>query len=237
MIHRRGTHLSGFSLVELLVSIAVVAILASLLIPAIGRARDSAHSVGCQANLRTLALAHSMYRQDQDGQSPPGFVDSDHHLSEGHKMYGLHLLRRYYKDGPDYVFTESPVTFLIEPVEHCPIAESTNTQSNASKPERGPDYGMLARDELYDTYYLNPSDTPLIWDGWNPVWNSSRRMPPRHQGGHGINVAFLDGRVEALGSDDERLHVTWWKFATTEPTPRDDLLGQGDDLISEERTY
>lgn len=47
----------GFSLVELLSSIAILAVLVSLLLPAVQGARESARRVSCQANLRQLAVA------------------------------------------------------------------------------------------------------------------------------------------------------------------------------------
>src|SRR5262245_30571751 len=60
----------GFSLIELLVSVAVIALLISVLLPALHGARDSARMTGCRANLRQWAVAVGMYAQDHGGWLP-----------------------------------------------------------------------------------------------------------------------------------------------------------------------
>src|SRR5690606_37071389 len=61
----------GFTLVELLVVISIIAVLVSLLLPALGRARDVAQDVKCKSNQRQLALMVFLYQNDHEG--PPGF--------------------------------------------------------------------------------------------------------------------------------------------------------------------
>ncbi len=60
----KGASLDGciaFSLVELLVTIAIIAILAALLMPALGRAKESGRVAVCQGNLHQIGLALQMY--------------------------------------------------------------------------------------------------------------------------------------------------------------------------------
>src|SRR6185503_13635069 len=60
----------GFTLVELLVVIAVIAILAALLFPVFAQARESARKANCLSNQRQLGAAIAMYTQDYDEQLP-----------------------------------------------------------------------------------------------------------------------------------------------------------------------
>ena len=56
----------GFTLVELLVVISIIALLVSLLMPALSRAREQARSVECLSNLRRIALSVVFYSDDND---------------------------------------------------------------------------------------------------------------------------------------------------------------------------
>jgi prepilin-type N-terminal cleavage/methylation domain-containing protein/prepilin-type processing-associated H-X9-DG protein len=61
---------AGFTLVELLVVIAVIAILAAILYPVFAIAREKARQTGCTSNLRQIGTAVQMYLQDYDGTYP-----------------------------------------------------------------------------------------------------------------------------------------------------------------------
>ncbi len=60
-------HRHGFTLIELLVVISIIAILASMLLPAIGMIRDLANAQKCGSNLRQMQLVNIAYSVDNEG--------------------------------------------------------------------------------------------------------------------------------------------------------------------------
>ncbi len=63
---RSSGHSKAFTLVELLVVISIIALLLSILMPALGRARDAGMSVVCKNNLRTMGLAEFLHAEEND---------------------------------------------------------------------------------------------------------------------------------------------------------------------------
>ena len=82
----------GFSLVDILVSIAVMAVLIGILLPSVSRVRESARRVICQSNMKQVGLGIAMYAEDHGSLIPPSVYGSHANYEQRPtEMMQLHL--------------------------------------------------------------------------------------------------------------------------------------------------
>lgn len=99
--HRKA----AFTLVELLVVIGIIALLISILLPSLSRARAAAYTVACSSNMRQIGQAMMMYASDHSGYLPYGYLRGIHNgsLHNDYQITWDDLLSSYLgKDYPDW---------------------------------------------------------------------------------------------------------------------------------------
>lgn len=106
--HRAGER--GFTMVELLTVIAIIAILAALLFPVMAKARDQARQSGCMTNIHTMIQALKMYKDDWRV-----YPDALYGIQYSGGPYQNRLYPNYVKDRKTFNCPNSPVRLPQDP--------------------------------------------------------------------------------------------------------------------------
>ena len=200
-----------FTLVELLIVIAIIAILASLLLPALNRAKETAYSSSCVSNLKQLGMTFQFYAND-----------FNQYVFSHMKYEGTVVPMAYVFEEKGYIRESNPK------FQRCRVMKETTsvtktygvirTQLSGStwyekKKDQWGDFAVknTGNDCIYALNRLKQaSQTPFLADSLIPLLNANGGMGScyfvldRIAGGYGglslnhlqsANVGFFDGHV------------------------------------------
>lgn len=130
----------GFTLVELLVVIGIIAVLISILLPSLAKARESAGRVGCASNLRQIGLGLSSYSNENRGFLPPPGGQAFTHGGGAQPSWDIAIMKYLgMKGGWDWGNFEPVPDGYNVGVFHCPL-DTQEYSVSPRKPRRS--YGI-----------------------------------------------------------------------------------------------
>ncbi len=144
----------GFTLIELLVVIAIISLLISILLPALGRAREISRRTVCGSNLRQFGTAFVAYAADHDGWFPAKPHPSG--LTRIQDLATVQDLASGLEWGPN--FTGIIRDIVERRHTHDPVAEG----GEAVGPQYLPDPGIMLCPS--DTMNNRPKDNATLWE-------------------------------------------------------------------------
>lgn len=109
----------GFTLVELLVVIGIIAVLIAILLPTLARARDQAKSAQCLSNLRQIGQGLMLYTNANKGFLVPGWIANTNSNGPGIENYATILVGQKYLPAPKQ-FDFQSVESQGDSVFRCP---------------------------------------------------------------------------------------------------------------------
>ncbi len=222
-LRKAGMDLS-FTLVELLVVVAIIAILFALLLPSLSKAKELPRSIKCKGNMRQVMVALNCYAGDNQGLLPPCYSDDTY----WERRMDPYLPRRSsiwsaYRPNFAFLCPSAPFTFNVKYEE----LERTYIVSHAFlyRPSKSPWWNeSAARSQRIDNY-TRPSSVILFGDGkqidgatskYCGSWCIYTAPPPgtawmnyfdlRHSSQ--MNNVFVDGHAESLRI--ERITRAMW---------------------------
>jgi prepilin-type N-terminal cleavage/methylation domain-containing protein len=219
-IHRRSR---GFTLIELLTVIAIIGVLAAIIIPTVGKVRETAQRTVDASNLREIAKAAMIYAADNNDRLPDPLSAAAQQNVQASSNYfrWIGLLGRAgtLNDASLYFSKTDPLLSGSAPASVMDPDDATRGQVLAALEQMTPSYEFVGGLKMSD-----PATTPIaftrgltaegVWDRDHGVYHQ--------EGGH---VVFLGGNVQFYPSIDGRLVNTRGKSTNdireTIPAPTD----------------
>ncbi len=194
---RLGRSAAGFTLIELLVVISIIAVLISILLPALASAKESANVTQCLANLGQIGKTSEMYANDNDKGGYGSYPTQPWHL--GRQYAGLNatyvsewvyggfqtsIPHPYYGPGGDwhvYPTEVRPYTKYISPgtIGKVVLKNYVCPSDKSHISSFQDDYGVPpSTDDRYGAWEINGNSYPINW-----YWYDDPRFDDRRDYG------------------------------------------------------
>lgn len=188
----------GYTLIEVMVTVAILAVCATLIMPGIDRAKASAQRSACLSNLRQIGTASLAYHTDR-GTILPWYTHADGYWWNALTPY-VDGTRKVFRCPADKAFRESAIDSTISYGWNYKLAGHGDSGSNPL------DFVRIG-------IYSKPGQVPIATDGpggpaagqedsWGYIdERAAHTADPRRHHGH-ANVLYLDGHVDAQKTED-----------------------------------
>lgn len=237
LVHsRRAPRPRGFTLVELLVVIGIIALLISILLPSLARARAAARAVACLSNLKQIGVGFQIYANEFKGVWPKPATPMTNPARWWHKDFIYPIVAGGELDAS----LLDKNRYLLGTVFECPAARDFWTSDDAIELS----YGMSCRlndqqqddttdgrgDFKYASQVRRSSETALLmddvsaWSGTNVTANPppsdnqllrAQKASLRHN--KKLNTLYVDYHAAPVAYDDlpkKKTQDIWWTFWT-----------------------
>lgn len=219
----------GMTLIELLTVIAIIAILAAIIFPIAGTARERARRAGCTSNLHNIGQALQMYKMSEGGYPPQllGFVDPYQTTANGtptpvQDITNGFLYKDYVKDigsfkCPNNTRTKAPTEWTVAywpqailPGTGDPINSLAGTIVKKNLDGSGNENRQFYTYDSYDIGWNSLASPPRYELRYSLFWTELGINPDQTNGRRGDNLRQL-----AFRNPDPSAVVTWCSYHFT----------------------
>ncbi len=200
----------GFTLIEILVVIAIIAILAAILFPAFARARENARKASCQSNLKQIGLGFTQYLQDYDERYPPMY---------GSSVWSKNLLP-YIKSTQVFGCPSNDVSDQFMPGSNNEIPASYGINPRIVRgdfmfsPGTDYPYRMAAMNSPSQKILVGDTGSGDVGVGWYDWYHNNKWAEVANNGFKGHlgtgNFLFADGHVKAMKLENTITPFNMW---------------------------